>query len=122
MRELSRSLPMSLLRAREAVMRQFRPSLRQHGLTEQQWRILRALTAVDAIEVTELARVAFLLGPSLSRILRDLEARHLIERKVDRKSTRLNSSHQIISYAVFCLKKKTTPCSRHCSATFVTAH
>src|SRR5258708_27992630 len=33
----------------------------------------------------------------------------------DRKSTRLNSSHQIISYAVFCLKKKkksATPC-RH---------
>src|SRR5258708_31477427 len=27
----------------------------------------------------------------------------------DRKSTRLNSSHQIISYAVFCLKKKNTP-------------
>src|SRR3982074_1189874 len=79
MREFSRSLPMSLLRAREAVMRQFRPSLRNHGLTEQQWRILRALTAVAAIEVTELARVAFLLGPSLSRILRDLEARHLIE-------------------------------------------
>src|SRR5438552_12236477 len=26
----------------------------------------------------------------------------------DRKSTRLNSSHQITSYAVFCLKKKTT--------------
>ncbi|MGY3528746.1 homoprotocatechuate degradation operon regulator HpaR [Bradyrhizobium sp. USDA 4452] len=81
MREFSRSLPMSLLRAREAVMRQFRPSLRNHGLTEQQWRILRALTAVDEIEVTELARVAFLLGPSLSRILRDLEARALIERK-----------------------------------------
>src|SRR5438552_12514679 len=28
----------------------------------------------------------------------------------DRKSTRLNSSHQIISYAVFCLKKKNRPC------------
>src|SRR5258708_31058430 len=27
--------------------------------------------------------------------------------RADRKSTRLNSSHQIISYAVFCLKKKT---------------
>src|SRR5258708_21607491 len=27
-------------------------------------------------------------------------------KKADRKSTRLNSSHQIISYAVFCLKKK----------------
>src|ERR1700728_3509061 len=88
MREFSRSLPMSLLRAREAVMRHFRPSLRDHGLTEQQWRILRALTSVEAIEVTELARVAFLLGPSLSRILRDLEARHLIERKVAKTDLR----------------------------------
>jgi homoprotocatechuate degradation regulator HpaR len=88
MREFSRSLPMSLLRAREAVMRQFRPSLRHHGLTEQQWRILRALAAIEAIEVTELARVAFLLGPSLSRILRDLEARHLIERKVAKADQR----------------------------------
>jgi homoprotocatechuate degradation regulator HpaR len=88
MRDFSRSLPMSLLRAREAVMRHFRPSLRHHGLTEQQWRILRALAAIDAIEVTELARVAFLLGPSLSRILRDLEARHLIERKVAKADLR----------------------------------
>jgi homoprotocatechuate degradation regulator HpaR len=88
MREFSQSLPMSLLRAREAVMRQFRPSLRQHGLTEQQWRILRALAAVETIEVTELARVAFLLGPSLSRILRDLEARHLIERNVAKADLR----------------------------------
>ncbi|MGY8679727.1 homoprotocatechuate degradation operon regulator HpaR [Bradyrhizobium sp. UFLA05-153] len=88
MREFSRSLPMSLLRAREAVMRQFRPSLRQHGLTEQQWRILRALAAIGAVEVTELARTAFLLGPSLSRILRDLEARHLIERKTAKEDQR----------------------------------
>src|SRR5207244_7647088 len=34
---------------------------------------------------------------------RDLRA---FRRQLDRKSTRLNSSHQIISYAVFCLKKK----------------
>jgi homoprotocatechuate degradation regulator HpaR len=82
MRDFSRSLPMSLLRARESVMRHFRPSLRAHGLTEQQWRILRALAATSDIEVTELARVAYLLGPSLSRILRDLETRHLIQRRV----------------------------------------
>ena len=69
-------------------MRQFRPSLRQHGLTEQQWRILRALAAIEAIEVTELARTAFLLGPSLSRILRDLEARRLIERKTAKTDLR----------------------------------
>src|SRR5256885_7323163 len=30
-------------------------------------------------------------------------------RHIDRKSTRLNSSHLVISYAVFCLKKKKTP-------------
>src|SRR4030081_2332961 len=81
MREFSRSLPMSLLRARESVMRHFRPSLRAHGLTEQQWRILRALASTGDIEVTELARVAYLLGPSLSRILRDLETRRLIQRR-----------------------------------------
>src|SRR5258708_39116553 len=43
-------------------------------------------------------------------ILRRREPRHAIDRAIvggrDRKSTRLNSSHQIISYAVFCLKKK----------------
>src|SRR2546429_1659881 len=33
----------------------------------------------------------------------------------DRKSTRLNSSHGYISYAVFCLKKKKTPCTRYCT-------
>src|SRR5258708_24766557 len=32
--------------------------------------------------------------------------RHDLKHEQDRKSTRLNSSHQIISYAVFCLKKK----------------
>src|SRR5688572_31839216 len=31
------------------------------------------------------------------------------EQRVDRKSTRLNSSHSQISYAVFCLKKKKKP-------------
>src|SRR2546428_7304962 len=34
----------------------------------------------------------------------------------DRKSTRLNSSHDQISYAVFCLKKKKHPCGHHCES------
>src|SRR3989449_2340577 len=46
-----------------------------------------------------------------SRRVKDLETsnRHLVARRshLDRKSTRLNSSHGYISYAVFCLKKKT---------------
>src|SRR5258708_11776975 len=41
---------------------------------------------------------------------------HDLDRDIDRKSTRLNSSHQIISYAVFCLKKKkkTRTCKQIC--------
>src|SRR5258708_37891944 len=41
----------------------------------------------------------------LHRLIRRLNVKWDIE-TLDRKSTRLNSSHQIISYAVFCLKKK----------------
>src|SRR5258708_24595008 len=49
-----------------------------------------------------------------------LSPRERMASSIDRKSTRLNSSHQIISYAVFCLKKKktqyinTTPQPRDC--------
>lgn len=81
MRPFSESLPMALLRAREAVMYLFRPGLRKHGVTEQQWRILRALAHRGALEVTELAEATFLLAPSLSRILPDLEERELVSRR-----------------------------------------
>src|SRR2546422_5388165 len=43
------------------------------------------------------------------------------EREVDRKSTRLNSSHGYISYAVFCLKKKKKIAVR-CNITATTTH
>ena len=82
MRAFSDSLPMALLRAREAVMRRFRPGLRDHGVTEQQWRVLRALAGHRSLEVTELAARTCLLPPSVSRILPDLEARGLIERRL----------------------------------------
>jgi hypothetical protein len=38
-----RNLPRLLLQAREAVMAHTRPSLREHGLSDQQWRVLRVL-------------------------------------------------------------------------------
>src|SRR5262249_20348601 len=81
MRAFSESLPMALLRAREAVMCLFRPGLRSRGVTEQQWRILRALAHSGPMEVTGLAEATFLLGPSLSRILPDMEKRQLVSRK-----------------------------------------
>jgi homoprotocatechuate degradation regulator HpaR len=81
MRPFSDSLPMALLRAREAVMCLFRPGLRRHGVTEQQWRILRALADRGPLEVTDLAGATFLLAPSLSRILPELEKRQLVHRR-----------------------------------------
>lgn len=80
LRSFSMSLPMSLLRAREAVMRHFRGNLRSFGLTEQQWRVVRALSSKDSVEVAELVELTFLLGPSLSRILKELESRKVIAR------------------------------------------
>lgn len=81
LRDLSRSLPLALMRAREAVMQYFRPHHRRHGVTEQQWRVLRVLYHSGEMEATELARQAMLLAPSLTRILRDLEAARMIRRR-----------------------------------------
>lgn len=88
LRDFARSLPMSLLKSREAVMRHFRPGLHHFGITEQQWRVLRALTTVENIEVMTLAEATFLLPPSLSRILKDLEERGLILRRASREDMR----------------------------------
>jgi len=107
LRHFSRSLPMLLLRARESVMRHFRNSLRTYDITEQQWRILRALMTVKEIEVTELARATFLLGPSLSRILKDLEGRQLIERHQDEND--LRRARITISAAGLELIEKVSP-------------
>lgn len=84
LRAFDRSLPMALMRAREAVMQQFRPTLSAHGLSEQQWRILRALTVSDTPRsVGQLAETTYLLGPSMSRMLVSLEQRGLISRTID---------------------------------------
>jgi homoprotocatechuate degradation regulator HpaR len=80
MRPFERSLPMALLRAREAVMRGFRRVLRAHGLNEQEWRIIRALIEVDHIEIGELAERVFILKPSATRTIKNLQARELVTR------------------------------------------
>jgi len=73
---------MALLRAREASMLCLQPSLRPHGLTGQQWRVLKALWRGGDMEVLALARAAFLQPPSLSRILVKLDDRRLCTRHV----------------------------------------
>jgi homoprotocatechuate degradation regulator HpaR len=79
-----RNLPRLLLQAREAVMLHTRPSLRGHGLSDQQWRVLRVLGehAADpgGVETGRVAREAFILGPSLTGVLARMERDGLLTR------------------------------------------
>jgi homoprotocatechuate degradation regulator HpaR len=88
LRDFEHSLPMALLKAREAAMARFRPMLREHGLTEQQWRVIRALAEVPDCDAGDLAKRSFLLAPSLTRILQHLEAAKLVKREVDSNDQR----------------------------------
>ncbi|MCB1427995.1 MAG: homoprotocatechuate degradation operon regulator HpaR [Nitratireductor sp.] len=78
-----RTLPIALLRAREAVMEHFRPMLQKHGVTEQQWRVLRVIREAGETDASDLARNACILAPSLSRIIKTLDANGFIESRKD---------------------------------------
>jgi homoprotocatechuate degradation regulator HpaR len=80
MRKFDQSLPMALLRARELTMGFFRPMLNEHGLTEQQWRVIRVLQEYGELEFHELSRVALIQPPSLTGILTRLERAALVHR------------------------------------------
>lgn len=79
----SESLAGTLLAAREAVMAPIRPFLRQANVTEQQWRVLRVLDRVDALDASGIAKQALLYAPTVTRILRELVDRNLIVRRID---------------------------------------
>lgn len=71
-RRFSESLPMLLLRAREVAMSRFRPLLQAQGVTEQQWRALRALHELGELTAAGLASECAILAPSMTRIIRRL--------------------------------------------------
>jgi homoprotocatechuate degradation regulator HpaR len=77
------SLAGTLLAAREAVMAPIRPSLREAGLTEQQWRVLRVLVDEGDTDPSGLAEAGLLYAPSVTRILKELVDRGLIVRALD---------------------------------------
>jgi homoprotocatechuate degradation regulator HpaR len=78
-----RNLARLLLQARETVMTQTRPSLREHGLSDQQWRVLRVLGEHGTVETGRVAREAYILGPSLTGVLSRMERDGLIRRERD---------------------------------------
>src|SRR5580698_11259828 len=97
----------SVIRLRRVVLRlarQLNAASVGEGLTPTQASVLGIVTNRGPLGLTDLTEIEGLNPTMLSRVVGKLDSFGLIRR--DRKSTRLNSSHMSISYAVFCLKKK----------------
>lgn len=80
---IHRNLPRLLLQARDSVMAHTRPGLREYGLSDQQWRVLRVLGEHGVLETGRVAREALILGPSLTGMLNRMARDGLIERTQD---------------------------------------
>lgn len=68
------NLPLLLLQARERLIGRFRPVLKRHGVTVQQYRVLRAIATHGAIEPRAICAICHISGPSLTGVLARMEA------------------------------------------------
>ena len=85
-----RNLPQLLLQARETLMSNFRPILNDNGLTEQQWRVIRALLTAGPLEPRQLCEACQIVGPSLTGVLARMEEMGLVTReRMDNDQRRL---------------------------------
>lgn len=75
-----RNLPLLLLKAREGFMSHFRPILNEHGVTEQQWRIIQSLATFGDQEPRQLCEHCMILSPSMAGILKRMEEVGYIEK------------------------------------------
>ena len=82
------SLTLALLQAREAAMLFFRPLLNRHGLTEQQWRVIRVLYRHGVLESHCLADLVCILKPSMTGVLQRMERDGLVQRRKPRHDQR----------------------------------
>ena len=76
-----RNLPQLMLQAREALMAQFRPILNENGVTEQQWRIIRALLTHGPLEPRQLCELCQISSPSIVGVLLRMEESGLVDRE-----------------------------------------
>ncbi len=76
-----RHLALELLATRERFMQHFRPVLTKHDVTEQQWRVIRALAANGEMEPGEITKRCVILKPSLTGILSRMEEFGWIKRQ-----------------------------------------
>jgi homoprotocatechuate degradation regulator HpaR len=85
-----RNLPQLLLQARETLMSGFRPILNAQGVTEQQWRVIRALLTHGPLEPRQLCGACQIVGPSLTGVLARMEDLGLVTReRMDNDQRRL---------------------------------
>ncbi len=76
-----RNLPLLLLQAREGIFSRFRPLLNAVGLTEQQWRVVRALLDHGPLEPRQIGEICCLSSPSLAGILARMDDMGLVRRE-----------------------------------------
>lgn len=77
---VDRSLAVACTRGREAVVSRFRKMLQREDLSEQQWRVLRILFDGGRMSSVQIADLSCIHKTSISRIMKTLEARDLVER------------------------------------------
>ena len=86
---ISQALPLKLLRVRESFMEYFRPIVKKHNITEQQWRVIRYLIEhSDSTNIEKISRKACISSPSLTGILHRMERDGFITRRGDTKDRR----------------------------------
>lgn len=78
----------------------FRPLLHEHGVTEQQWRILRALLQEDSLEPRQLCERCLISSPSIAGVLMRMEESGLISR------TRMNHDQRRVCVTLTRKAKK----------------
>jgi len=67
---VGQTLPIVLVRAREAFLSHWRGALADAGFTEQQWRVLRVTAELGPLDISKLSQQTALHMPSVTRILR----------------------------------------------------
>jgi len=88
-----RNLPLLLLQARERVIANFRPALNAAGVTEQQWRIVRALLEQGPLEPRQIVTLCAISSPSLAGVLARMDDLGLVRRvRLDHDQRRVRVS------------------------------
>ncbi|MCA2011563.1 MarR family transcriptional regulator [Pararhodobacter sp. CCB-MM2] len=87
---VDRSLAVACTRGREAVVSRFRKMLQREDLSEQQWRVLRILHDFGRLNSVQIADQSCIHKTSISRIVKTLEQRDIVERSPHETDSRIS--------------------------------